>query len=256
MQVDVTARTTLSPDEKLRAVQRLEALESFASGPVLGARVRIDRDENPRIATPYHAEGEVDVNGRLVRASVAGPDAAAAIDGLAARLERQLRQQADRRLARRRDTGEAEAGSWQHGDLAPERPDFFPRPTGEREVVRRKTFAMEPMAPLQAAADMTDLDHDFYLFQDTETGADAVIHRLREDGRLGLIVAPGAAPQGDDQWLVVEDNRFSEPVALQAAIEEMDALSHRFLYFVDRDSARGAVIYLRYDGHYGLIEAQ
>jgi hypothetical protein len=34
----------------------------------------------------------------------------------------------------------------------------------------------------------------------------------------------------------------------------MDALDHRFLYFTDAETGRGCVLYLRYDGHYGLIE--
>ncbi len=107
-----------------------------------------------------------------------------------------------------------------------------------------------------AGSDMLDLDHDFYLFRDARSGADAVIHRLREDGRLGLIEPAGASPATDDRWLVAEPNRFSEPVDLQMAIEEMDAVEHRFLYFVDRASGRGSVIYRRYDGHYGVIEAR
>lgn len=51
-----------------------------------------------------------------------------------------------------------------------------------------------------------------------------------------------------------EQSRYSEPVALDDAISEMDALNHRFLFFTDRATRRGAVLYLRYDGHYGLIE--
>ena len=101
MQVSVTARTTVSPQQKRRAAQRIEALEPLASSPVLGAHVRIDRDDNPSISRPYHVEGEIDVNGHLVRAHVVGPSADAAIDDLADRLERQLRDVADRRIDRK-----------------------------------------------------------------------------------------------------------------------------------------------------------
>jgi ribosome-associated translation inhibitor RaiA len=256
MQVAVTARTTMSPEQKRRATQRLEALEPLASGPVLGAHVWVDRDDNPSIARPYHAEGEINVNGHLVRAHVVGPSTDVALAGLCDRLERQLRRLADRRVTHRRETGEAQPGEWRHGDLPAQRPEFFPRPPEERRVLRRKTFAVEPMTPMQAAADMVDLDHDFYLFHDARTGNDAVVHRLRDDGRLGLIESAATAPSTGHRWLVVESNRFSEPVALPTAIEEMNAVDHRFLYFVDRDSGRGNVIYRRYDGHYGLVEAR
>ncbi|HEU4975699.1 MAG TPA: HPF/RaiA family ribosome-associated protein [Baekduia sp.] len=256
MQVSVTARTPISPEQQRRAVERLEALEPLAASPVLAARVRIDRDDNPSIARPYHAEGEIDVNGRIVRASVVGASADVALDELGDRLQRQLRRLAERRTTRRQETGEPEPGAWRHGDLPSRRRDVFPRVPDEREVLRRKTFALEPMTPVQAAADMVDLDHDFYLFRDARSDGDAVIHRLRDDGRMGLIAAASTAPAADGRWLAVEPNRFSEPVALQAALDEMAEVDHRFLFFVDRDTGRGAVLYRRYDGHYGLIEAQ
>ena len=41
---------------------------------------------------------------------------------------------------------------------------------------------MSPMAP----ADLEDLDHSFYLFQDAESDADAVVYH-RDDDRIGVI---------------------------------------------------------------------
>lgn len=254
MQVSVTDRTTMTTEQKERAAQRIEALEALAPGPVLSAHVRVERDDNPSIPRPVHAQGEIDVNGRIVRAHVAGASADQALDGLADQLERQLRRVAERYVTRRRENGEPEDGTWRHGARPAQRPSFFPRPPEEREVLRRKSFALEPMTPVEAAADMVDLDHDFYLFRDLATEEDAVIHRLREDGRMGLIAPNGAEPDVDDRWLVREPNRFSDPVALQTVLTEMDAVGHRFLYFVEEETARGHVIYLRYDGHYGLIE--
>jgi len=256
MQVLVTAGTTMSAEQKQRVVERVEAIEPLAASPVLGARVRVTRADNPAVAHAYRAEGEIDVNGRLVRAHGRGPSADAAFDALTDRLERQVLRLAERRTTKRRESGEVEPGTWRHGTLPSERFEFFPRPHEEREVLRRKTFALEPMTPLQAAADMVDLDHDFYLFQEASTGEDAVIHRLREDGRLGLIAPAAAVSAGDEQWMAIEPNRFSEAVAVDTAVDEMNAVNHRFLYFVDRDNERGAVIYRRYDGHYGLIEAR
>jgi ribosome-associated translation inhibitor RaiA len=256
VQVSVTARTMMSEKQKRHAAQRLEALEPLAASPVPGAHVRIDRDDNPSIALPYHAEGEIDVNGHLVRAHVVGPSADVALDGLGDPLERRLRRVAERRVTRHRETGEAERGEWRHGDLPTQRPEFFPRRPEERQVVRRKTFALEPMTPLQAAADMVDLDHDFYLFHDARTDDDAVVHRLRDYGRLGLIEPAASAPTTDRRWLVVEPNRFAEPVGRETAIEKMNVVGHRFLHFVDADTERGTVIYRRYDGHHGLIEAR
>jgi hypothetical protein len=120
--------------------------------------------------------------------------------------------------------------------------------------MRRKTFALEPMTPQEAAWDLEALDHAFYLFRDLDTEADAVVYR-RDDGRLGVIGPAGQGwaeepPAGEP---VREESRMNAATRLDDAIAEMDALDHRFLYFVDAETGRGNVIYLRIDGHYGLI---
>jgi hypothetical protein len=46
----------------------------------------------------------------------------------------------------------------------------------------------------------------------------------------------------------------SSSIDLRTAVAEMNAVSHRFLFFEDATTGRGSVIYRRYDGHYGLIE--
>ena len=158
----------------------------------------------------------------------------------------------------------ADAGHWRHGAWTQRRPTWVVRPAGERELVRRKTFAIEPLDPLQAVAQMIELDHDFYLFRDLESDADAVVHR-RDDGRLGLIegepsgegrkeVGQDAERGAAEEVLVREQSRQREPLTLAAAISQMDELSHRFMFFPEAETGRGAVLYMRYDGHYGLIE--
>jgi putative sigma-54 modulation protein len=54
--------------------------------------------------------------------------------------------------------------------------------------------------------------------------------------------------------VVTRPSRYSEPLTLAQARGEMDILDHRFLYFTDADDDRGKVIYLRFDGDYGLVE--
>lgn len=171
MQVIVTDRAaTMSAEQKQRATERIESLKSLAPGPVLAAHVRMERDENPRISRPVHAQGEIDVKGHIVRVHVAGETADQAVDGLVDQLERQLRRVAERFVARRRENTQADEGTWRHGDIPADRPAFFPRATDEPEVLRRKSFALGAMTPVEAAADMVDLDHDFYIFRDAATG--------------------------------------------------------------------------------------
>ena len=73
-------------------------------------------------------------------------------------------------------------------------------------------------------------------------------------GSLAVLAPRGAEAPPDIDGVAWEVSRFSEPIELSTAVAEMDALNHRFLYFTDAASGRGCVLYLRYDGHYGLIE--
>lgn len=252
MLVDVTIRGEVPDSAKLRAADEIGRLEEIVTEPVLGARVLLRQERNPRIELGARAEGEVDVNGHLVRGRVAATTMSGAVDELAEHLGRQIRRYLQARNDANREPAAGRPGEWRHGQWSPTRPDYFPRPAEEREVVRRKSFAVEPLTPLEAAAELADLDHDFFLFNDVETGADEVLYR-RDDGILALIVPP-AAPIPDEAAPARERSRFSEPVDLAAAVAEMNLVDHRFLFFVDGETGRGNVIYRRYDGHYGLIE--
>jgi len=252
--VAVTARGDVADAQKDHARDRIGALDRCVSDPVLAARVMLRCEPNRRLERPARAEAELNVNGHMVRGRVASATMSQAIDQLGTHLERQLHGFVDRRARLRRRAGELQPGEWQHGASSPPRPSFYPRPVEERSIVRRKTFALGAIDPLQAIAELLDLDHDFYLFHDAETGADAVAHQ-RDDGRIGLIHPPAARPRTlAGEGPVWEASRLSEPITLEAAVAEMDALSHRFMFFVNAETARGNVIYLRYDGNYGLIE--
>ena len=122
----------------------------------------------------------------------------------------------------------------------------------ERQIIRRTSYAFEPMSAEDAADALEDLDYEFLLFHDADSDADAVIYRDDEE-RLALIEPRGAPPAGG-QGPVRVPSRFSAPVELDAAVEEMNAVEHRFLYFENAATGRGNVIYRRYDGHYGLVE--
>ncbi len=87
------------------------------------------------------------------------------------RLGRRLVQLRERNRTRHRWIGVAGEHEWRHGDL-PRRPAA---PPAGGQVLRRKTFALEPMSPDEAAYEMDLLDHDFYLFTDRDSGAGAVV---------------------------------------------------------------------------------
>lgn len=252
--VEVTTRGRVSAEEVERASSVLGALDRYVPDPVLGARVMLRWEPNPRLERPARAEAELDVNGRLVCSRVAAAAMPQAIGELAEQLERQLKDFSDRRERMRLRVSRPDEGEWEHGELRAPRLPYFPRPVAERELIRRKTFALEPLDPLQAVEEMLDLDHDFYLFRDAGSGADAVVYR-RDDGRIGLLGDLGGEEgELEREGLMWERSWHSEPITLEAAISEMDAVSHRFMFFIDAQTGRGNVIYIRYDGNYGLIE--
>ena len=53
-------------------------------------------------------------------------------------------------------------------------------------VVKRKSFALQPISVDDAVLQLELIGHSFYLFTNAETGRAAVLYR-RVDGSLGLI---------------------------------------------------------------------
>ncbi len=172
---------------KQYAAEKIAQLARFTRRPIVYALLRLSVEPRRAIERPAVAEATLDLGGQVVRAHVAARDPMAAIDLLDDRLRRRLERQA-RRSNRNQNhrSPDAQATGWRHGDLPTQRPEYFERPIEEREVVRHKTFALEPMTCDEAAWDLDMLGHDFYLFTEIDSGADAVICHADDDGHLEL----------------------------------------------------------------------
>ncbi len=232
--------------------QTLLHVASAAPRPVLRITASLTHEEDPALPRPVVAKATIDLNGRPVRAHVAAASESEAIALLESRLHRNLRRLAERELAERRDEHVPEPGEWRHGDLAPPRPSYFPLPAAERRLIRRKTYASAPMIPEAAAAEMMLLDHDFHVFVDEASGEDALVH-ARPDGVLALRRRNGSG--GYVEPFVLD----ADPVptlGVEDAIERLNLTDDPFVFFFDASSGRGAVLYRRYDGHYGLVSAE
>ena len=166
------------------------------------------------------------------------------------RLRRQLVQLRDRTRTRHRWTGVAGEHEWRHGDRPREPEPWFPRAAESREVVRRKTFAAEPMTVDEAAWEMDLLDHDFYLYTDLASGEPALVRRLQEGGyavrvraEQDTVAEVGACPP-----LRLPSPTWRRAPGWTAARSRSSSTS-------TASRARGAASTRRYDGHYGLIVA-
>ena len=245
--VEVTLRGNVGDLAGDHARDKVSRALEFAHQPVLHAHVVLDWTHDPAVERHARAEVTVDVNGTTVRARTTAPTMNEAVDALEDRLRRQLVQLQDRARTRHRWTGIAEEAEWRHGDLPRRRVPYFPRPEETREVVRRKSFASEPLTVDEAAYEMDLLDHDFFLYRDARSGQPALVHRLLPDG-YGI---QGAAPTRPAATVTHE---APPPTLTDAeARTRLEADGEPFVFYLDSDTGEGRVLYHRYDGHYGLV---
>ncbi len=225
--------------------------------PVREVRIRLTRLPDPAVERPAIAQAMLDVDGRPVRAQVAAPTMREAVDRLRDRLAGRVDRSNPHWEARRGRTaaGPDAPHPWRHDSPPAHRPDYYPRPAEEREVIRHKSYALARGSVEEAIEEMESLDFDFHLFTDAETGEDCVVHRGAAGGyQLATAFGRqdhGAAPRG-----VAVDPRPAPRLTVAEAKQRLDAAAWPFVFFVNPVIGRGAVLYRRYDGHYGLVSAQ
>jgi ribosomal subunit interface protein len=250
--VEVTLRGDVPDGSAAYAQSKVEHVARLAREPILSAHVVLTVAADPAVRRSARAEAALDVGGIPIRAHAASADMFAAVDSLEEKLEKNVVQHADRVRTRHRWIGEAAGHEWRHGDLPSQREAYFPRPPEQREVLRRKTFALEPMTPDEAAFDMDLLGHDFYLFTDLHSGRDALVYRDGDDGKFAL--QGEVVPYAEAGTLLASAGAAPE-LSESDAIDRLNLTGEPFLFFLDPEARRGRVLYLRYDGHYGLITA-
>lgn len=235
------------------AREKIGHVLDHATEPVLSARVRIARHDDPAVAKPFVAQVNVNMDGRAVRVQIAAGSMREAIDLLAARLQTRLA-----RLARHWEAirgGRTGAGphEWRHGDPARQRLPYFPRGGEERQVVRRKSYALADETCDEAAFDMELMDYEFQLFTESGSGRDSVLYRtgLGEYRVAQVDPRPEAVLRGASPFTV---SPTPAPVLeIDGAIARLELTGWPFVFFRAGARGRGAVLYHRYDGHYGLI---
>jgi ribosome-associated translation inhibitor RaiA len=140
-EVEVVAGKEIPETARARAGRKIAALARYVNEPVLRARVRLSRSHDPAVARPVIAQGNLDVNGRVLRVQVAAATAHEAVELLEARMRRRLDRMARDWQARRGGMPAGTSHEWRHFSESTPRPEYFPRPESERQVVRHKAFA-------------------------------------------------------------------------------------------------------------------
>jgi ribosome-associated translation inhibitor RaiA len=255
--IEVSTKGEVADTDRQSAREKFGRLARLVREPVRDIDVRLIRERDPANERPCSAEAVFNVDGRPIRAHVAAKHMQEAIDMAVDHLHRRI-ERAEARLHRinqRRETGQPAPDEWRHGDLPTARPKYFPRPIEEREVVRHKTFALEPITVDEAAFDLDQLGHDFYLFTELQTGADSVLHR-RDDGEFDLLSAGDALPELAHTAAPVHlTGKAVVESTVEEAKERLDVTAEPFVFFRSTVNGRGHVLYRRRDGHYGVISA-
>jgi putative sigma-54 modulation protein len=183
MEVSVSGRrTTVSEKLRNQTVEKIGRLDRYLSG-MDRAEVHFWEEKNARSDAREYCEVTMEGHGHHVRCKVHATDGYTAIDLAVDKLERQLRK-LKTKIERRRQGRE-------RPQIDPELvPDSL---LGDREpadavykIVKTKRFELTPMEAHEAALQMDLLNHDFYVFTNTDTSRSAIVYR-RDDGDIGLI---------------------------------------------------------------------
>ncbi len=239
--------------DRTHAEEVIDSLVAKASRPVIFARVKLHIDEARPRDEQALAQGTLDMSGTLIRAESAAPTISEAVDVLATRLERRMRRITEQREDESQRPPSTPEGQWRSGDLPSARPTYFARPKEERNIVRRKAFSPSFSSIDEALFDLEVLDHRFFLFTDAGTGEDAIVFET-EDGVAVRTVTGVAPPHTHDHAELAVDLRPTQELADVEAANRLDVSGAPFIFFRQAGSGRGAVLYRRYDGHYGIIE--
>ncbi len=157
-----------------RKFARLERLLDDRSDAI----VELSNEAHRSAADAHIADVTLVIDGRTLRSRAAGASYQAALDVVVDKVERQAidykekprvraRPEEEKTILRRIADGTADVDR-------------------ERQVVKTKRFAIEPMFEEDAVTAMEELGHDFYVFVNAENERVSVLYR-RRDGDFGLI---------------------------------------------------------------------
>jgi ribosome hibernation promoting factor len=173
MQLEVKGKNVeVSDSIRTYAETKLRKLERQLSDPTV-VELELAIERNPSIAENHVAEATVWTKGPVLRAREASGDMKASIDQLANKLARQVKRYREKRRQEPRRSEQRE-------------PAFEVVDGAEPLIVKSKQFPVKPMSPDEAVLQLELIGHDFFVFQNAESGDVNVVYR-RRDATFGLI---------------------------------------------------------------------
>jgi putative sigma-54 modulation protein len=185
--VEVTPAMNEYVDKKLGVV-----LERH-SNIVTKCDVHLSVIHNPRVKLSHCAEVTVSVKGLVMRTSERSENMYASIDMVADGLARKLRKFKEKKKSVSKDSafraGEVDLAEDEEDDaveLADEFGDSIADMAVNMDIVKQKSFNMEPISVADAVLCLEYIDHDFYVFRNKDTKEINVVYK-RNQGGVGHI---------------------------------------------------------------------
>ena len=187
MEVVVRGRNVEVPEHfRQHVADKLGRVERYDS-KIIRTDVELHHERNRRQNDScQHVEITCRTRGPVVRSEACAADFYRALDLAIEKLERRLRQAADRRrvhYGRRTPTSVATATAAAVNSATqsaePEPVSAEDADDGPGRIVREKEHPAKPMTVDQALFEMELIGHDFYLFADQDTGRPSVVYRRR-----------------------------------------------------------------------------
>ena len=142
------------------------------------ALVELSIEQHRSAAVSHIVEVTLVIDGKTLRTHAAGETHREGVDEVVDKLERRAVDHREKPRIRSRPDEEK--------TLLRRIADGTSETAPERQVVKTKRFAIEPMFEEDAVARMEELGHQFFVFVDAETEHVQILYR-RTDGNLGLI---------------------------------------------------------------------
>ena len=117
----------------------------------------------------------------LFRSEVDAESFRDALDKSIDNIERQIRKNKTRLRKKLRE------GVMKNDEIAAAAAEFIEEAEDNDIIIRTKTFEYTPMSPEEAVMQMKLIGHNFFVFNDSESGKTCVVY-TRRDGNYGLIV--------------------------------------------------------------------
>ena len=172
--IEVSDRTRAYTERKLQRLERILDDRSDRSDALVELSV-----EQHRSASDSHiVEVTLVIDGRTLRTHAAAVSHRAGVDEVVDKLERRAVDHLEKpRIHHRPEQEKQILRKIADGTSSNER---------ELQIVKTKRFAIEPMFEEDAAAQMEELGHQFFVFVNAESERVNILYR-RRDGDLGLI---------------------------------------------------------------------